>query len=97
MKILDRPPEHLEVSPTTWADILLLSSQWGWQPSHSTINLMGNGVEVSASDACSLSAVIDRILAKALLDPMHFYPVRADMGMLSQVGDFCRDGGFTIR
>ena len=97
MKILERKDDCLEIDHEAWADVLLLASNWGWKPAQPTYFFLGTDVHVSEVDAHSLATAIDRVLAKALHDPINFYPVRADMGAVASVGEFCHSGAFTVR
>jgi hypothetical protein len=80
----------------TWTEILLFLQKWGWKPEQLSMNYLATGVRVSDEDAVRLVEAGDRIFQAALADPRTFYPVRPDMGKLSEAVEMSRSGGFLI-
>ena len=93
---LKRDYDTIQITASHWADALALALRYGWNPSGSRIDYLAAGFKVSGAGASALADAFDRIFDKALKDPMHFYPVRVDMGELSLVNDFVRGGAFEV-
>ena len=93
---LKRDGEAMEIATRRWADALALALRFGWNPPGPSTAYLASGFKVSDADARALADAFDRIFDSALKDPLHFYPVRVDMGELSLVNYFIREGAFEI-
>lgn len=88
----DRYEIHLE----EWANVLLLLEDWGWRLEQRRTFYLATGIDVSDVDARNLAEAGGKLLHAALMDPLSVYPVRADMAKVSEVVEFCKEGGFRI-
>lgn len=95
-RVFTGPGGRLEIHSERWAEILLLAQRWGWKPTQLSMFYLATNVDVPDADARSLARVGQKILDAALTNPLAVYPVRVDMGVLSEVTEFCSAGGFRI-
>jgi hypothetical protein len=94
--LLKRDDETITIAKSHWAESLALALRFGWNPPGPATAYLASGIRVSMTDASALADAFDRIFERALNDPMHFYPVRVDMGELALVNDFVREGAFEV-
>lgn len=93
--LLERGQETLVLEAPVWAEILLIASKWGWQPTQPTFHFLGSNVEVQPDDARSLAAIVERIWTAMSDDPdLH---IDAPIDKLLEVGAFCLKGPFVLR
>lgn len=93
---LKRDGEAIQIATRHWAEALALALRFGWNPQGPSTAYLASGFKVSNAGAMALADAFDRIFESALKDPLHFYPVRVDMGELSLVNDFIREGIFEV-
>ena len=94
---LSRGADILELATPMWASILLLASEWRWQPQRLLHSFLASPTEMLEQDALDFASSISDIQHVALRNPLAVFPTEVDMGVLYEVGEFCAEGGFQIR
>jgi len=95
-RTLRRDSEIHRVAATTWAQALALALKYEWNPNGPSTSYLADGFTPTEQQAAELSNAWDNAFEAALSAPMRFYPVAIDMGELSLLSDFVREGSFVI-
>jgi hypothetical protein len=93
--LLERGQDRLALDAPVWAEVLLVASKWGWQPSRPTFYFLGSDVEVQPEEAKSLAGAVERIWNAMSENPD--LRIGAPIDKLLSVGAFCLKGPFVIR
>lgn len=97
MLLLRREGWTLEVEPSTWSEILLFLTEFGWKPSVSVDHLLAKDFTVTDDIAESLAAAGQIVLDETLKDPLAAYSViKFDMGKFAEIVEFASEGEFII-
>ncbi|WBY02784.1 hypothetical protein PE066_04390 [Ramlibacter tataouinensis] len=73
-----------------------MALKFGWNPSRPATWYMADGFIASEAEARVLTDAWDSAMEFALTSPFDFYPTSMDMGVLSMLVDFVREGGVSI-
>ena len=88
----------IEVEASAWAEMLLLLSKAGWQPTVPSHSLLASSLNVSEGDALSLAHVGRVSLDEALKNPLAAYSkIKFDMGKFAEIIELASQGPFVIR
>lgn len=87
----------MELSAEGWANLLVTLEAWGWEPRPGDrMRLLAPSAKVSTETAEQMATAAKSLLSTGLKAPLSVYPIRADMGDVKLVADFCEGGPFTI-
>jgi len=94
-KVLERGEEHLTIDVETWANVLLVASNWGWRASRPTYFFLASDFQVADEEARALASTIERIWEAASKDPFNL-SLSVELSTLMNVGAFCLKGAFVV-
>ena len=95
--ILERPGASFAIPSEAWAEALLRAEDFGWTLQKPRTWYLAGNLSLSEQEATQLVAAWDCLFEIALHDPLAVYPIAIDIGLLSTLAAFCREGPFAVR